>query len=73
LVRNRFTSIDVVVVFLKKIKNNYFLLFLSGSLLATSSGDGTVKVWDFLESRCTATFTDHTQVSLTLSKYFYYQ
>ena len=33
----------------------------SGTRLATSSGDATVKIWDFAKARCVETFTDHTQ------------
>ena len=33
----------------------------SGTLLATSSGDGTVKVWDFERSKCSQTFAEHQQ------------
>ena len=32
----------------------------SGARLATSSGDGTVKIWDFSKAECILTFTDHT-------------
>ena len=31
-----------------------------GARLATSSGDGTVKIWDFSKAECVLTFTDHT-------------
>ena len=34
-----------------------------GTQLATASGDGTIKVWDFATATCKATFSDHTQVS----------
>lgn len=37
---------------------------LSGSTLATTSGDTTVKIWNFAESGCTHTFTDHTSAGL---------
>lgn len=30
-----------------------------GASLASSSGDGTVKLWDFEKQRCVHTFTDH--------------
>lgn len=30
-----------------------------GNFLATSSGDGTVKVWDFVNASCAYTFTEH--------------
>lgn len=30
-----------------------------GTKLATSSGDTTVKIWDFSKAKCTQTFTDH--------------
>lgn len=30
-------------------------------MLATGSGDGTVKVWDLLSAQCRATFSEHTQ------------
>lgn len=32
-----------------------------GTALATASGDGTVKVWDFVNACCAATFSDHAQ------------
>lgn len=32
-----------------------------GHLLATASGDATVKIWNFEQAACTATFSDHTQ------------
>ena len=39
----------------------YIFLFLhSGARLATSSGDGSVKIWDFSKAECILTFTDHT-------------
>ena len=31
-----------------------------GSHLATSSGDSTIKVWDFINASCAHTFKDHT-------------
>ena len=31
-----------------------------GARLATSSGDGTVKIWDFSKAECVLTFADHT-------------
>ena len=34
--------------------------FNRGARLATSSGDGTVKIWDFSKAECVLTFTDHT-------------
>lgn len=34
--------------------------FHRGARLATSSGDGTVKIWDFSKAECVLTFTDHT-------------
>ena len=37
-----------------------FLFLHSGARLATSSGDGTVKIWDFSKAECILTFTDHT-------------
>ena len=41
---------------------HYFnLRFFSGTLLGTCSGDGTVKIWDFVESTCRTTFSDHSQ------------
>ena len=33
-----------------------------GSHLVTASGDGTVKIWEFAQAKCTHTFFDHTQV-----------
>ena len=35
-------------------------VYFRGSKLATSSGDTTVKVWDFSKAECVHTFTDHT-------------
>ena len=32
-----------------------------GSHLASSSGDGTVKIWEFSQAQCSHTFSDHTQ------------
>jgi len=34
----------------------------AGAHLATSSGDGTIKIWDFLGSRCLTTLEEHTSV-----------
>lgn len=42
-----------------------FLVYFSGSKLATSSGDTTVKVWDFSKAECVHTFTDHTHAGTT--------
>ena len=43
------------------LKQSAIFLFLhSGARLATSSGDGTVKIWDFSKAECILTFTDHT-------------
>ena len=51
--------------------NGFILWTLSGTLLATSSW-AAVKIWDFLEARCTTTFTDHTQVpTFTQSNIFH--
>src|SRR4051794_27289069 len=36
----------------------------SGTHLITASGDGTVKLWDFEESVCVASYSDHSQVRL---------
>ena len=36
------------------------MFYFRGSKLATSSGDTTVKVWDFSKAECVHTFTDHT-------------
>jgi WD40 repeat protein len=33
----------------------------SGKLLATSSGDSTVKLWNFEKQKCIHTFSDHLQ------------
>ena len=35
--------------------------FPISSHLVTSSGDGTVKIWEFAQAKCTHTFFDHTQ------------
>ena len=32
---------------------------LSGAQLVTSSGDATVKIWDFSKAECVHTFTEH--------------
>jgi WD40 repeat protein len=32
-----------------------------GNLLATASGDGTVKIWDFVNACCAQTFSEHGQ------------
>jgi len=32
-----------------------------GNLLATASGDGTVKIWDFVNACCAQTFAEHGQ------------
>lgn len=37
-----------------------FSFICSGSSLATTSGDTTVKIWNFSQPGCTHTFTDHT-------------
>ena len=37
------------------------LLLCSGHLLATTSGDGSVKLWDFSRACCSLTLSDHTQ------------
>lgn len=34
----------------------------TGSLLATASADGTVKIWDFVDASCRVTLSDHSQV-----------
>lgn len=34
---------------------------LSGKMLATGSGDSTVKIWNFEKQNCAHTFTDHLQ------------
>jgi WD40 repeat protein len=34
-----------------------------GTHLATCSGDGLVKLWDFATVSCAATFSDHTQAT----------
>lgn len=36
----------------------------SGLVLATASGDHTVKIWDFKKGECTLTFVDHNQVGV---------
>ena len=33
---------------------------MQGTCLATASGDGTVKLWDFKRAACSVTFEDHT-------------
>ena len=40
--------------------HNRSSLHCSGTKLATSSGDTTVKIWDFSKAECVHTFTDHT-------------
>ena len=40
--------------------------YSSGSTLATTSGDTTVKIWNFSQPGCTHTFTDHTLAGLGL-------
>ena len=35
----------------------------SGTHLATCSGDGLVKLWDFATASCAATFSDHSQAA----------
>ncbi len=35
-----------------------------GSHLATSSGDCTIKIWNFISATCTHTFKEHIQVIL---------
>lgn len=32
-----------------------------GNQLATASGDGCVKIWDFLNARCQTTYSEHGQ------------
>lgn len=39
-----------------------FYFFIRGTHLVTSAGDGTVKIWDFVNARCATTFSEHTQV-----------
>ena len=34
--------------------------FCSGAQLATSSGDASVKIWDFSKASCVLTFAEHT-------------
>eukprot|EP00483_Globobulimina_turgida_P006879 UN06891 len=41
-----------------------------GSHLVTSSGDCTIKIWDFAQSRCVATFDDHTSVVWNVKYHF---
>jgi len=47
------------------------MFYFRGSKLATSSGDTTVKVWDFSKAECVHTFTDHTHAGrlITLTVY----
>jgi len=35
------------------------LLLTYGALLATASGDGSLKVWDFFKATCKSIFTEH--------------
>jgi WD40 repeat protein len=30
-----------------------------GNFLATASGDGCVKIWDFVNAKCQRTFAEH--------------
>ena len=43
------------------------IIYFSGTKLATSSGDTTVKIWDFSKAECVHTFTDHTHPGILLS------
>ena len=43
------------------------LIYFRGSKLATSSGDTTVKIWDFSKAECVHTFTDHTHAGKFMS------
>jgi len=45
-----------------------FMIF-RGTKLATSSGDTTVKIWDFSKAECVHTFTDHTHAGEILETY----
>ena len=46
---------------IKCVLSSHSTTFQSGSQLATASGDGTVKVWDFARGKCVLTFSDHQQ------------
>ena len=39
----------------------FYSMNKSGKMLATSSGDSTVKVWNFEKQKCVHTFSDHLQ------------
>ena len=39
---------------------SFFFCIIRGTQLVTTSGDSTVKIWDFSQEQCIATFSDHT-------------
>lgn len=49
----------------------HYIIFFSGSKLVTSSGDTTVKIWDFSKAECVHTFTDHTHAGTVEFTYFF--
>ena len=49
---------------------NLFLI-ISGLYLATCSGDGTVKIWDFTKNQCMLTLSEHIQPGKRFSCIYY--
>jgi len=45
----------------------------SGTQLATTSGDTTVKIWDFANAICIQTFADHQKAGKYIFSLFSYQ